>query len=68
MGMTMIQKILARASGRDEVAPGEYVVAKIDKVMVLGERLGDLAEEGVGAHWPSDVTLHKIFDSSRHLR
>jgi 3-isopropylmalate/(R)-2-methylmalate dehydratase large subunit len=30
MGMTMAEKILARASGRDEVRPGEYVWADVD--------------------------------------
>ena len=33
MGMTMAEKVLARASGRKEVKPGEYVTAKVDQVM-----------------------------------
>lgn len=33
MGATMTEKILARACGRDEVKVGEYVTAKVDKVM-----------------------------------
>ena len=33
MSMTTAEKILARASGRDKVAPGEYVTAGIDKAM-----------------------------------
>src|SRR5688572_26921749 len=33
-GMNMIEKILARASGRDEVKPGEVVVAHVD-LMVM---------------------------------
>lgn len=33
MGMTMAEKILARASGRDTVSPGEYVTAEIDAIM-----------------------------------
>lgn len=32
--MTIIEKILARASGRSETAPGEYVTAKIDVAMM----------------------------------
>lgn len=33
MGMTMAEKILARASGRETVAPGEYVTATVDAIM-----------------------------------
>lgn len=33
MGMTMAEKILARASGRNQVNAGEYVTAKIDRMM-----------------------------------
>jgi 3-isopropylmalate/(R)-2-methylmalate dehydratase large subunit len=33
MGMTMAEKILARASRRDSVAAGEYVTARVDRVM-----------------------------------
>ena len=33
MGMTIAEKILAQASGRDIVKPNEYVTAKIDLFM-----------------------------------
>ena len=33
MGMTMAEKVLARASGRDGVQPGEFVTAKVDILM-----------------------------------
>ncbi|MGH7903533.1 MAG: 3-isopropylmalate dehydratase large subunit [Candidatus Dormibacteraceae bacterium] len=33
MGMTMSEKILARASGRDQVRPGDLILAKIDFAM-----------------------------------
>ncbi len=33
MGMTMAEKILARASGKDGVRPGEYVTAELDVIM-----------------------------------
>src|SRR5256886_14794289 len=33
MGMTMTEKILARASGRDEVRPGDLVLARVDFAM-----------------------------------
>ena len=36
MGMTMAQKIIARASGRDHVAPGEYIWGKVDGTGVIG--------------------------------
>ncbi len=34
MGMTMIEKILAKHAGRERVAPGEIVEARIDTVML----------------------------------
>ena len=33
MSMTMTEKILARASGRQEVRPGDLVLAKVDFAM-----------------------------------
>ena len=33
MGLTMAEKILARAAGRPAVVPGEFVTARIDRVM-----------------------------------
>src|SRR5215470_12368298 len=33
MGMTMTEKILARASDRDQVRPGDLVLAKVDFAM-----------------------------------
>ena len=38
MGMTMSEKILARASGRSEVKPGEYIWAKVDGTAMIGGR------------------------------
>lgn len=35
MGNTLIQKIMARASGRDSVAPGEIVTCAVDLAMIL---------------------------------
>lgn len=34
MGMTISEKILARAAGRERVEPGEYIVGKIDLAMM----------------------------------
>ncbi len=31
--MTITEKILARATGRDEVRPGEFITCKLDLVM-----------------------------------
>ena len=33
-GMTMAEKVLAAAAGRKEVRPGQFVVAKIDRLMI----------------------------------
>ena len=35
MGMTIAEKILARAAGRESVAPGEIVVVKVDTAVVI---------------------------------
>jgi 3-isopropylmalate/(R)-2-methylmalate dehydratase large subunit len=35
MGMTIAEKILARAAGRESVAPGEIVVVKVDMAVVI---------------------------------
>lgn len=65
MGMTAIEKILARASGRPGVAAGEYVVAKIDRAMVTGEAFGELTSDAIGGKWPSDVVLDEVFDPEK---
>ena len=50
MGMTIAEKILARASGRDSVSPGEIVVVKVDTavhtiVLPPAERVKHLLRE-----------------------
>lgn len=62
MPMTIAEKILARASGRKRVSPGEIVEAKIDVAMVndiTGPVTLDALEEiGVGRIWdPSKVVV-----------
>lgn len=50
MGLTMAEKILARASGRDSVAPGDYVTARPDRLMAheaLGLCIRMLQSQGV---------------------
>ena len=63
MAMTISEKLLARAAGRDEVHAGEIVQAKVDKAMmddILGPRI-EIAEnmEMLGAKvWdPDRVTI-----------
>ena len=67
MGMTMAEKILARASGRKEVKPGEYITAKVDQVMsqeAFAEVYRILKEEGIDWVWDrSKIALmldHKV--------
>lgn len=45
MGMTIAEKILARASGRDSVSPGEIVVVKVDTVVHNTLPIGELSEQ-----------------------
>lgn len=64
MGMTLAEKILARASGRERVVPDEIVVAKVD--LAMSHENADLVrksflEIGVPRVWdPSKIVI--IFD------
>jgi len=58
MGMTMSEKILARASGRDAVRPGDLVLARVD--FAMGHDLtippaGKIMREQMGAQQVWDV-------------
>jgi homoaconitate hydratase family protein len=57
MGATVAQKILARASGKEAVKPGEYVMADLDLAMVhdsMGPVCGVLFRAGVDRVWDPD--------------
>jgi len=57
MGMTMAEKILARASGRDVVSPGEYVTARIDLAMAhesVAPVYLNLLQAGLSKVWDPD--------------
>jgi 3-isopropylmalate/(R)-2-methylmalate dehydratase large subunit len=58
MAMTISEKILAKASGRDRVEPGEYVVGKIDLAMIHDLTgpltLNVLKEVGYDKPWNTD--------------
>jgi len=58
MGMTLAEKILARASGQKEVVPGQYVTAEIDLCM---------AHEGLAAVFLNLARAgwNKVWDPSR---
>ena len=64
MGMTLAEKILARASGRDTVSPDEIVIANVD--LALSHENADLVrksflEIGVPRVWdPSKIVI--VFD------
>jgi len=54
MGATLAQKILARASGRGEVEPGQYVTANIDLAMMTDQMYAVfrmLVEAGIKKIW-----------------
>ena len=64
--MTIAEKILARASGQSVVNAGQYVLANIDRVMVIGERMGELTGgPEVLSRWPKDIKLTKVWDADR---
>lgn len=66
MGMTIAEKVLAQASGRDVVKPNEYVTAKIDLFMAAEKaQLFDYMDEvGVTQVWDPErvivLTDHRI--------
>src|SRR5436305_1981992 len=60
MGMTMTEKILARGAGRDSVAPGEIVLAKID--FAMGH---DLTIPPAGKIMREQMGAQKVWDTER---
>ena len=59
MGMTMAEKILARASDRERVQPGEFVTAKID--MLMGHDLTFY----IGSEIMIQNGYHKVWDPDK---
>lgn len=58
MGMTLAEKILARASGRERVAPDQIVVAKVD--LALSHENADLVRKTF-----LDIGVPKVWDPSK---
>jgi 3-isopropylmalate/(R)-2-methylmalate dehydratase large subunit len=58
--MNMIEKILARASGKKQVAPGDVVVANVDRMV-----LHDLSSNLVAKVFEQEMGGGEIFDPSR---
>jgi 3-isopropylmalate/(R)-2-methylmalate dehydratase large subunit len=58
--VNMLEKILARASGRKEVAPGDVVVANVDRMV-----LHDLSSNLVAKVLEREMGGGRIFDPSR---
>jgi len=58
--MNMIEKILARASGKKEVLPGDIVVANVDRMV-----LHDLSSNLVSKVFENEMAGGKIFDPQR---
>ncbi|MBN2239472.1 MAG: 3-isopropylmalate dehydratase large subunit [Dehalococcoidales bacterium] len=65
MGMTLAEKILARASGKDSVKPGDYVTANVDLVMANDSGLKTiipiLEEAGIKKLWDTSKIV-AVFD------
>lgn len=60
MGMTMTEKILARGSGRDQVKPGDLVLAKVD--FAMGH---DLTIPPAGKIMREQMGAEKVWDPER---
>jgi 3-isopropylmalate/(R)-2-methylmalate dehydratase large subunit len=59
VGQTLAEKVLARASGRERVAPGEFVVCEIDLALTH-----DIFAAGVFGHLV-DAGIERVFDPDR---
>ncbi len=59
MGMTMAEKVLARASGRARVSPGEFVTADLDLVM------SNDAQFPASCQALADIGLARVFDPDK---
>ena len=68
MGMTITEKIFARASGRDVVYPGDLVDAKIDYAMLpdghAGRNYNIFKEFGIESVWDKDRVVVAIDHAS----
>lgn len=60
MGMTMSEKILARASGRDQVRPGDLLLARVD--FAMGH---DLTIPPAGRIMREQMGADRVWDSER---
>ncbi|HUG51231.1 MAG TPA: aconitase family protein, partial [Terrimesophilobacter sp.] len=63
--MNLVEKILARASGKDRVEPGEVVVAKVDRLIMhdlSGYLTSKVYEEKVGLPIPDPKRVVLVFD------
>ncbi|MBZ5578299.1 MAG: 3-isopropylmalate dehydratase large subunit [Acidobacteriia bacterium] len=58
MGMTLAEKILARASGRDRVTPDEVVVARVD--LAMSHENADLVRKSF-----LEIGLNQVWDPTR---
>ena len=58
MGMTMTQKILARAAGKESVKAGDLIMAKLDLV------LGNDITSPVAIHEIEKMKVDGVFDRS----
>ena len=71
MGMTLAEKILARASGRDIVRPDEIVVARVD--LAMSHENADLVrksflEIGVSTADGIDFIIHAMPARAKFIR
>lgn len=67
MAMTLAQKILARASGKNEVKQGDYVIADIDLAMAhdgLGAVIRILNQAGIKKLWDPDRVVSLLDHST----
>ena len=65
--MTMAEKILARASGKEKLKPGEFVIAAIDLAMAhdgLGAVVRILDEAGIKKIWDLDKVVSLLDHST----
>ena len=67
MGKTIVEKILAKAAGKSEVSPGEYVqVTATNYVMVGTDLRGSLPDQFKSRGWNKLFDPNKIIFAPEH--
>ena len=60
MGMTIVEKILAKASGVDKLGPGDFAVVNVDTIVITDLFFKPTSREMLRVHDPEKIVV--VFD------